>query len=281
MPTLIEIIKKTEQFFRNKGIDSPRLDTELLIGSVLKLDRIQLYMKFDLPLNDQELHEIRAVVRRRGNREPVAYILQEKSFYAHEFYIEEGVLCPRPDTETLVVQALNHIPKDEEVFIADVGSGSGCVGLSIAMEREKVKIYCTDISEIALRCTKKNVQRLDLQARVAVLKGPYLDPIPMDRKIDILVSNPPYIPSNDINALEPEVQQFEPRLALDGGKDGLSCYRALALHARNRKIPIVLVEIGIDQQQDVTTIFQNNGYSNINTHNDLRGIPRVLVASNQ
>jgi release factor glutamine methyltransferase len=277
MPSLIEIIKKTEGYFRDRGIDTPRLDTELLIGAVLNLDRLQLYMKFDLPLSDEELNRIRSVVRRRANREPVAYILGEKDFYAHTFFIESGVLCPRPDTETLVEQALHRIPKEGDFFVADVGAGSGCVGLSIAMERPDVKVFSTDISDIALRCTKKNVEALALTTRCAVLKGSYLDPIPPERRIDMLVSNPPYIPSADIDSLAPEVQTHEPRLALDGGDDGLHCYRALAVQARSRNIPWVLLELGIGQDESVRSIFMNHGYNTCTLHNDLSGVPRVLA----
>ena len=275
------IIKKTEKYFQNCGIESARLDTEILIGSILKLDRIQLYMNYDLPLSEVELNQIRNVVRRRAAREPVAYILGEKDFYAHTFYVEPGVLCPRPDTETLVEQALLRIPKSGDFFIADIGMGSGCVGLSIAMERPDVKVFATDISDIALRCTKKNVVHLNLQKRVAILKGAYLDPIPPDRTIDMLVSNPPYIPTSDIEQLEPEVQKHEPKLALDGGDDGLHCYRALAVQASARSIPHVLVEIGMDQAEDVTNIFQLKGYPYCTTHQDLSGRPRVVSCSRE
>lgn len=281
MPTLVDIIKKTEHYFRGHGIDTPRLDTELLIGAVLQLDRIQLYMNFDLPLSEEELSKIRAVIRRRGNREPVAYILNEKDFYTQTFYIESGVLCPRPDTETLVEQALLRIPKTGDFFVADIGSGSGCVGLSIAMERPDVKLFATDLSDIALKCTKKNVERLGLQKRVAVLKGAYLDSIPAERTIHMLVSNPPYIPTEDIKALAPEVQEHEPSLALDGGDDGLHCYRALAVQAKARNIPHVLVEIGIGQAIDVQRIFQEKGYTHCTTHNDLGGTERVIACSLQ
>ena len=281
MPILVEIIKKTEKFFQERGIDTPRLDTELLIGSVLKMDRIQLYMNYDLPLSEVELNQIRNFVRRRATREPVAYITGEKDFYAHTFYVEPGILCPRPDTETLVEQALLRIPKSGDFFVADVGTGSGCVGLSIAMERPDVKVFATDISDIAIRCTKKNVAHLHLQKRVAILRGPYLDPVPPDRTIDMLVSNPPYIPTNVIEQLEPEVQKHEPKLALDGGNDGLQCYRALAVQASSRAIPHVLVEIGFDQAEDVMNIFQQKGYEHCTLHHDLSGTPRVVACSRE
>ena len=157
MANLVDIIKKTEQFFRQKGIDSPRLDSELLIGSVLSMTRIQLYMNFDIPLSEAEISKIRTVVRRRANREPIAYILGEKDFYEHTFYVHPGVLCPRPDTETLVDAALSLIPPDEEFFVADIGSGTGCIGLSLAMQRPKLKLYAVDTSPQAIQCTESVV----------------------------------------------------------------------------------------------------------------------------
>ena len=278
MPTIVEIIKKSEQFLRGRGVSSPRLDTELLIGDVLQLDRLQLYMKFDLPLNEKELSQIREHIRRRGQREPMAYILGYKEFYANRFSILPGVLCPRPDTETLIEIALTHIPQDETFYLADVGSGSGCIGLSLALERPKLNLYATDISPIALKCTQNNVNAFELSKRVAILKGHYLDPVPPNRPINMLVSNPPYIPSADIHTLAPEVRQHEPKTALDGGEDGLACYRALAVQSASRSIKMVIVEIGFNQADAVQAIFQARGYDTT-SHKDLSGHDRVIVAS--
>ena len=280
MPTIVEIIKKSEQFLRNRGISSPRLDTELLIGDALNLDRLQLYMKFDLPLTELELSHIRERIKRRAQREPIAYILGHKEFYANRFTVLPGVLCPRPDTETLIEVALKHIPQDETFYIADVGSGSGCIGLSLALERPKVNLYAIDISPIALQCTQKNVEDLSLTNRVAVLKGHYLDPIPPHRPINMIVSNPPYIPSEDIDALAPEVSKHEPKIALDGGKDGLACYRALAVQSASRAIGVVIVEIGYDQAPAVRDIFEKRGYT-VSCFQDLSGQDRVILAQRE
>ena len=276
MPTIVEIIKKSEQFLREHGVTTPRLDTELLIGDVLQLDRIALYMKFDLPLSQSELSKIRTFIKRRSQREPVAYILGKKEFYATSFFVQPGVLCPRPDTETLIEHALSHIPKDDDFFIADVGSGTGCIGLTLALERPNLKVYATDISPEALQCTKQNVTALELSNRVAVLKGLYLDPIPPERPINMIVSNPPYIPSDVIDELAPEVRAHEPRLALDGGPDGLSCYRALAVQASSRMVPLIALEIGFDQSQSVAAIFQQKDY-NVECFQDISGNDRVLI----
>ena len=280
MPTIVEIIKKSEQFLRDHGVTSPRLDTELLIGDVLQLDRIALYMKFDLPLSQAELSKIRTFIKRRSQREPVAYILGKKEFYATSFFVQPGVLCPRPDTETLIEHALSHIPENEDFFIADVGSGTGCIGLTLALERPKLKVYATDVSPAALQCTKKNVAALSLSNRVAVLKGLYLDPIPPERPSNMIVSNPPYIPSADIDELAPEVRAHEPRLALDGGPDGLACYRALAVQASSRMVPLVALEIGFDQAKSVSALFTQKGYR-VTCFQDISGNDRVLICQSQ
>jgi len=273
---LVDVLKKTEAFFRKKSIETARLDAELILSHVLGLERIDLYMQFDRPLNTEELTTLRDLVARRGNREPIAWVLGRKGFWTLDLNVYPGVLVPRPDTETLIEATLALIPEDEELFIADVGCGSGCIGLSLAVERPLIKVFSTDLSDDALRCTRDNVTAHDLTKRFAVLRGPLLSPIPEQRSIDIVVSNPPYIPNAQIDELEPEVRQHEPRLALDGGDDGLDVYRALIPAAARRARRAVVVEIGAGQSDDVCSIFTDSGLINIKTHKDLAGHVRVV-----
>ena len=244
MMTLLDILKRTENFFEDKGIDTARLDAELLLSHVLKCDRMGLYLSFDKPLTETELQHIRPLVARRANREPIAYILGTKGFHAIDLIVESKTLCPRPDTEILVDAALNWITEERDIYVADLGCGTGAVGLAIAMAKPNVKVYATDLSSTAIHCTKANVDALGLGHRVGVLQGRWLDPIPLERPIDIVVSNPPYIPSADIETLQPEVRVHEPRLALDGGPDGLMHYREFIPTAANRARIGVLVEVG-------------------------------------
>ena len=154
-------------------------------------------------------------------------------FYEEDFFVQPRVLCPRPDTETLVNITLELIPENDKPFyVADVGCGSGCIGLSIAKKRTQVRLYAVDVSLDAIECTKRNTQNLELNDRVAILYGQYLEPIPANRPIDIVVSNPPYIPSKDVDTCEPEVSVHEPRVALDGGQDGYDIYILIPQAAR-------------------------------------------------
>jgi len=278
MNTVVDVLKKTEGFFRAKGVASPRLDAELILGHHLGLDRVALYLQFDRPLTEAELSPMREHVKRRGNREPLAWVLGTKGFWKLELQAHKDVLVPRPDTETLVEAALALVPESGECFVADVGCGTGAVGLSIASERPDVKLYATDISDAALRCTKDNVTQLGLTGRVGVLKGALLSPIPVDRPIDIVVSNPPYIPSADLEGLEPEVRDHEPRAALDGGADGLDIYRQLIPEAAQRARVAVLVEVGAGQAEAVAGLMEAAGLQSTRIHKDLAGHGRVVEA---
>ena len=276
MLPLVDVLKKTTDFFKKKGIASPRLDAELIIGHVLGLERVQLYLEFDRPLGPRELSDIRALVVRRGKREPVAWLLEKKGFWTLDLVVRPGVLVPRPDTETLIEVALALIPEDEELFLVDVGCGSGAIGLALALDRPKLKVFATDLSTDALTCTKDNAAALGLSDRVAVLRGSLLAPIPDDRPIDVIVSNPPYIPSADIDTLAPEVRDHEPRLALDGGEDGLDAYRQLIPAAAERARRAVLVEVGAGQAEAVAQLFTEAGLIEVSSHKDLAGIERVV-----
>ena len=274
---LVDILTKTERYLRERGVDAPRLEAELMLGKVLGLPRMKLYLQFDRPMADAELDKLRPLVARRGKREPLAWILGTAAFYGIDsLAVQPGVLVPRPDTEALVDAILEHIEPGTPTYIADVGCGSGAVGLAVATERPDVRVYATDISPDALATTRANVAALDLGQRVAVLEGSLLDPIPANRPIDWVVSNPPYIPTKDIDALMPEVSRHEPRLALDGGDDGLDVYRALVPAARKRARCGLIVEVGIHQAHRVADLMRRAGFVDIFDRKDLGGIDRVV-----
>ena len=276
MSTVVDVLKKTEAFFRSKGIPSPRLDAELIVGHHLQMDRVTLYLQFDRPLSEKELTPMREDVKRRANREPVAWITGTKGFWTLDLFSHKDVLVPRPDSETLVTAALEIIPENQRCFVADVGSGTGAIGLSIASERPEVRLFAIDVSDAALHCTKQNVTALGYEERVAVLRGSLLTPVPSDRTIDVVVSNPPYIPTADIDELAPEISRHEPRLALDGGADGMDIYRELIPAAAARATTAVLVEHGDGQHTAVRELMQQSGLVDIQEHADLTGTPRVV-----
>ena len=277
MTTVVDVLKKTEAFFRARGIPSPRLDAELIVGHHLGLERVALYLQFDRPLSESELRPMRADVQRRADREPVAWILGTKGFWTLDLHSHKDVLVPRPDTETLVTAALDLVPEDGPCFIADVGCGTGAVGLAILSERPQAKLFATDISDAALHCTKANVEALGINDRVAVLKGSLLEPVPESRPIDIVVSNPPYIPTAEIDGLSPEIAKHEPRLALDGGTDGLDVYRQLIPQAASRARTAVLVEHGDGQHDAIAELMRSAGLRDISEHKDLTGTVRVVA----
>jgi release factor glutamine methyltransferase len=278
MTPLVEVLTRTTDFFRQRGIPSPRLDAELLLGHVLGLDRVKVYLNFDRPIDDPELERLRALVRRRGNREPLAWVLGHKEFYGRDFVVTPGVLVPRPDTEALIEAVLERLPPEDDapVYVADVGSGTGCIGLTLALERPAVRLYAVDLAEAALTCTRENIERYALKERVGVRRGDGLAAVPADRPVDWLVSNPPYIPTAAIDALAPEIARHEPRLALDGGADGLACYRSLVAVARGRVRRGVCFEVGDGQAPAVAALLEASGLAPTWTRKDLSGVERVV-----
>ena len=274
---LVEVLTRTESWLRQRGVDSPRLDTELILAHVLQMERLQLYLSHDRPMTRAELDTLRPLVRRRGEREPLAWIVGAKGFHTIDLEVGPGVLVPRPDTETLVNAALEWMDAERDpLYVADVGCGSGAIGLALAQSLPGARVYCTDIAEEALACTRRNVEALGLQDRVAVLEGDLLTPVPRGRPVDWVVSNPPYIPSQDIDGLQPEVSQHEPRLALDGGADGLDVYRRLIPIAARRAREGVLVEVGHLQASQVMDLFRQAGMQDLQSWKDLGGISRVV-----
>lgn len=276
MRTVMEVLRRTQDFLKERGSPSPRLDAELILAHVLAVERLQLYLLFDKPLSEEDLGRLREPVRRRGRREPMAYVLGTRDFWKHAFQVGPGVLVPRPDTETLVEACLPFCEGDP-VYVADVGAGTGCVGLSLASDRPGVRVYAVERSDAARAWLRRNVDALDLSTRVAVLAGDLLDGVPRGRPVDVVVSNPPYIPSGEIDALAPEVSAFEPREALDGGVDGLEVYRRLVPQAARRARRAVLVEVGAGQAADVCRLFHDAGLVHVTTHRDLSGIERVVA----
>lgn len=278
MIPLVDVLTRTERYLRERGVDSPRLEAELLLAHVLGVKRLDLYLKFDRPMADEELEKLRPLVARRGKREPMAWILGSVGFHAFDHLaVGPGVLVPRPDTETLVDAALEWVPEgDDPVYVADVGSGSGAVGLAIAHARPHVRVYAIDRAAAALKYTKENRDALGMQSRVAVLEGDLLEAVPPQRPVDVVVSNPPYIPRGQIDGLMPEVSKWEPREALDGGPDGLDVYRKLIPQAAERGARAVLLEVGIHQAPAVGDLLRRAGLAEVRIWNDLAGIARVV-----
>lgn len=273
--TVLDLLKWTAAFFAGKGIENGRLDAELLLAEILKLNRIGLYLNFDRPLHSDELAAFRSLVERRARREPLAYILGSCEFWSLTFKVGPAVLIPRADTETLVEAALKVLPAGGRLL--DVGVGSGAVALALAHERPDLQVEGLDLSPAALAISAENAELLGLASRVSLRQG---DLFALDGgQYDVIVSNPPYIAMGEKATLMPEVRDFEPALALFAGHDGLDCYRALIPAAKMllQSPGYLLVEIGSSQAAAVAELFAFAGYEDIWITRDLAGIERVVA----
>jgi len=273
--TVLEVFNRTESFLGSKGISNPKFEAQLLLAHALKIDRLQIFMRFDQPLEQSELDAVRELVRRRGEGEPYAYLVGNQEFWSLEFQVGPGVLIPRPDTETLVEHVLAALPEDQELFLADICAGSGCIGIAIACDRPQVKVYAVELSEQALPYLKTNIAKHGMEKRVAALRGDLLAPIPVSRPIDWVLSNPPYIATEEMRGLD--VAKSEPQQALDGGNDGLDIYRRLVPAAAERARIGVAMEIGHDQGQAVAAMFDKAGLLQVQVIQDLGKRDRVVL----
>ncbi|MFO7982055.1 MAG: peptide chain release factor N(5)-glutamine methyltransferase [Desulfuromonadales bacterium] len=272
--TVLKILEWTTGYFRDKGIDNPRLDAELLLADLLEIGRLELYLRFDQPLIAGELTAFRSRVSRRAEREPLQYILGEAEFWSLPLKVTPQVLVPRADTEVLVEEALKRL--DSTGRVLDVGTGSGAVAIALASEKDQACVEAVDICAEALSIAHDNTVRHGLEGRLR-LKREDLTAL-TGRGYELIVSNPPYIPQADFIGLMPEVRDFEPRQALDGGTDGLDCYRALACQAPALLADRgwLLVEVGYGQAEEVSELFAAAGLTEIFVRDDYARTPRVV-----
>lgn len=265
----LDVVRSVESTLRAAGVPDARLEAEVLVRHYYGLSRAQLFARAGVT---HDATELQALVARRCSREPLAYILGTREFMSHEFEVTRAVLIPRPETELLCDLVIRGARSGENVV--DVGTGSGCIAASIALARPDLAVTGIDFSEAALDVARRNVVRLS--AGVSLVQGSLVSAI---AGADIIVANLPYIPSRDILGLEPEVRDGEPRLALDGGDDGLELIRALARDCAERLRPrLLLLEVMAGQAPAVAQLASGLGAST-EIHSDLAGIDRVVAAS--
>jgi release factor glutamine methyltransferase len=223
-PTLIEILNKTADHLKKKGVENHRLDAQLLLGMVLKLDRVALYLNYDRPLSQTELEACRDVVKRRASREPLQHILGEVKFREITLKVDKRALVPRKETELIidaVKEAAKSLPQNKDTLsILDIGVGTGAIFLSLKKEFPKADIYGVELSGDALSLAKENAIGNKLEFEDSLKQGDTFQPFPVDRKWDIIVSNPPYVAKRDLEELQPEVKLWDPQEALIGGEEG-------------------------------------------------------------
>ncbi|MDA8404469.1 MAG: peptide chain release factor N(5)-glutamine methyltransferase [Desulfobacteraceae bacterium] len=281
--TILKILQWTTAYFKSHPIDSPRLTAEILLAHTLNTKRIDLYTRFDQPLTKDELAVFKALIKRRVRREPVAYITGNREFFGIDFDVSPFVLIPRPETEFLVEAALAHIPKipSTPLRILEVGVGSGAVIVSLAVNRPEHDYAASDISVNALRKAAVNARKNGIGGNIRFFAGDVFAPLsPSACSFDVIVSNPPYVPASQLTALEPEVRDFEPALALDGGADGMDIIRKIINEAPQylNNNALLMLEIGFDQKDRTAQLIINDGrYSYPEFIKDYGGHHRVAV----
>ena len=279
---VLEVIKKSSEFLAKKGVDSPRLQTELLLAHLLKLPRLKLYLNFERVLSPAELDALRALVMRRSQREPLQHIVGSTSFCGLEMVVNKAVLVPRPETELLAelgwqfLSTLNPQPST----CLDFGTGSGCIAIALAVKCPTVRITAIDVSDDSLAVAKQNAAANKVSDLIEFRCGDGFSTLNSSDQFDLIVSNPPYIASKEIATLEPEVRDFDPRGALDGGTDGLDFYRRLTAEAGTFLKPSgkIIIEFGDNQAKEISDIFTAERWTVESVRQDYTKRERFLVA---
>jgi release factor glutamine methyltransferase len=274
--TPLKLIAWTQGHFARQGVDAPRLTAELLLAHVLSCDRVRLYLDFDKPLGAAELAGFRDLVRRRAGGEPTAYLTGTREFHGRIFHVDGRVLVPRPETELLVEAALEALPPGGAAL--DLCTGSGVVGITLALERPGARVVAADVSGDAVDVAQANATRLG--ASVGIRQGDLFEAVAgVPFPFDVIVANPPYVPSAELPRLSREVQR-EPRLALDGGPDGLALIRRIVAGAPARLAPggTLLVEMHESHAGIVPRLCLEAGMASAEARKDLAGLPRYVVA---
>ena len=299
--TVLEVIQRSADFLQERGVDSPRLQIELMLGHVLNLPRLKLYLNFERALSEAELARLREMVQRRGGREPLQHILGSTSFCGLEIKCSPAALVPRPETELLAESAWQFLtemnqgragcPQPAEPrrgedtapyhsAALDVGTGTGCIAIALAANTRNAVIHSVDVSDDALVLAKENAANNKVTDRIQFHLGDAFTVLPGENQFDLIVSNPPYIPSSEISSLQPEVRDFDPKLALDGGADGLDFYRRIAKEAPPffKSHGKLMLEFGDGQAEALKKIFSGEKWIVDEIVADYSARPRILIA---
>jgi len=280
--TLLDFVQRTTAFLAAKGVDSARLDAELLLADVLAMTRTQIYTNFEQPLAPPEVDKYRELVRRRAAREPVAYITGKREFWSLDFVVDRRVLVPRPETELVVELVLDAVRarggNGNAPLVADIGTGSGAIAVSIAKELPEARVIATDRSEAALEIAPGNAARHGVESRVEFRVGDGCAPLQGSGPFDVIASNPPYVRKGEMTTLAPEVKDWEPKWALESGPDGMDVTAPLVEDAFELLAPggSLIVEVGT-QALLVRECFARRGYEAVTVKRDLAGLERVVT----
>lgn len=285
--TLKRILDWSSDYLSQKGMEHARLESEILLCHVLKLRRLDLYLQFERPLSRDELADYKAVIKRRVNFEPSAYIVGQREFWSRQFFVSPDVLIPRPDTEVLIELILQKFKKhpitQKSIKGFELGIGSGAISVTLLSEFPEVKMAALEISSAAIQIAERNAKYHGVDTRLSIQSGDFfsddmLSQIP-DASLDFVVSNPPYISEDEYQQLSPTVKDFEPKLALVSGSTGLEFYLRLAQFSKRTLVPsgFLAVEIGENLGQSVKSIFEDAGLQNVTLHRDYAHHDRVVM----
>ncbi len=278
MLTVLESIKLSTEYLEKKGVESPRINAELLLAHILNCKRLDLYLTFDRPLSEEEVTLYRTFLKRRAGFEPLQYIVGSVEFYGFPFYVNSSVLIPRQETEILVEEVIEHNKNKPGIKILDIGTGSGNIAISIAKNLPGSEVIGTDISKEALTIAVKNSVLNCMENQVRFIENDILNSYPEEKNFDVIVSNPPYVSINDFEKLRPELKVYEPRQALTDNADGLIYFKEISTRAKKLLIPggRLYFETGEGQSAAVKKILEENNYSSIRIKNDYLDIERVI-----
>jgi len=278
--TVRRILEWTTQYLKQNGSESPRLEAEILLAHARQTPRIKLYTEFEEVLTDAVRAKMRDLVKRRANREPVAYLVGHREFFSLSFEVAPGVFIPRPDTETLVMETLALAKGMPSPRILELCTGSGCISVSLAVNLPAAQITAIELEDIPFAIAQKNAKKHRVRDRIDFRQGNLFAPVGAGEQFDFVVSNPPYIPDGEIPTLEPEVSRHEPRAALAGGGDGLDVIRKLAAETPQFLKPggYLLFELSPEQSPAAQQLFidKPDEYETPTAHNDLTKAPRVI-----
>lgn len=280
--TIRDALSWTVDYLGRKGVENPRLSAEWLLSAATGLSRIELYAFHDRPLSPEERASFRAGIERRAAGEPLQYVTGEMPFRHLVLKVRPGVFIPRPETEMLVDEVLHALPTERAPLVVDLCAGSGAVAVSIAYEREDAEVYSTEVVPETAEVARENAQRSGVGERVHILGGDLFAPLPEDLagRVDVLVSNPPYIPTADVDRLPREVLAFEPRVALDGGVDGLDVFRRIIAEAPRWLVSGGLLALELDETRVAQAVRElaDAGWRDARAVQDLTGRDRIATA---
>jgi release factor glutamine methyltransferase len=278
MLTVLDSIKLSTEYLEKKGIEFPRVNAELLLSNILNCKRLDLYLKFDQPLKEEEIKIYREFIKRRGKFEPLQYITGKVEFYGLEFKVNRSVLIPRPETEILVETIINSVEHEKEIEILDIGTGSGNIAISLAKNLSNARIAALDNSIDALEIARENARINSVENQIDFINENILNGYHLTTKFDIVVSNPPYVSSKEFPDLQPELRLYEPKNALTDDANGYLFFRIISSKAKNilKEKGKLFFEVGKDQYKKVQEILTENNFQNIIIKKDYLNIERVI-----